>query len=163
MVKIWPDVPAGSGYGIIVPVLTFICHKGAAVTISLSQYVLYLQYLLAGLAMMVVFATVYLRITPAAELRLIKTGNLACALSFGGALVGFCLPLAASIASNIHMVDFMLWGLAAAVIQIVVYFAATRLIPDAAAELSANNVAVGVLCAAISVAVGMLNAACLVG
>lgn len=79
-------------------------------SISLSQYVLYLQYLAVGIVMVVVFAAVYLRCTPAAELRLIKEGNLACALSFGGALVGFCLPLATSIANNIHLLDFMLWG-----------------------------------------------------
>ena len=56
----------------------------------------------------------------------------------------------------------MLWSWAAAAIQIVVYFAATRLVPDAAGELAGNNVAVGTLCAVISVAVGLLNAACLV-
>ena len=132
-------------------------------SISLSQYLLYLQYLVAGLGMAVVFAAVYLRITHAAELRLIKHGNLACALSFGGALIGFCLPLATSIANNIHLADFMLWGLAAAVIQVLVYFGALRLVPDAVAELEGNNVAVGTLFAAVSLSVGLLNAACLVG
>lgn len=132
-------------------------------SISLSQYLLYLQYLAVGIAMTAVFGAVYLRCTPVAELRLIKQGNLACALSFGGALVGFCLPLAASAAGNIHLVDFMLWGLVAAIVQIVVYFAATRLIPDAAGELAANNVAVGALCAAVSVSVGLLNMGSLVG
>ena len=111
--------------------------------------------------MTALFAAVYLRITPADELKLIKNGNLACALSFGGALVGFCLPLASSIAHSVGLLDFVLWSWAAA-IQIVVYFAATRLVPDAAGELAGNNVAVGTLCAVISVAVGLLNAACLV-
>ena len=41
-------------------------------SISLPQYLLYLQYMLAGVAMTVVFGAVYLRITPAEELRLIK-------------------------------------------------------------------------------------------
>ncbi|OAM31509.1 MULTISPECIES: DUF350 domain-containing protein [Eikenella] len=130
-------------------------------SISIGQYLLYLQYLLIGLVMTALFAAVYLRITPADELKLIKRGNLACALSFGGALIGFCLPLASSIAHSVSMMDFVLWGLAAAVIQIAVYFAATRLVPDSAAELAGNNVAVGTLCAVISIAVGLLNAACL--
>lgn len=162
---LYPDassLQAADGYGII----NRICNRvlwEQTVSISLSQYVLYLQYLAVGIVMVVVFAAVYLRCTPAAELHLIKEGNLACALSFGGALVGFCLPLATSIANNIHLLDFMLWGAAAAVIQIIVYFAATRLVPDASGELAANNVAVGTLCAAVSVSVGLLNAACLVG
>ena len=46
-------------------------------SISLSQYLLYLQYMLVGIAMTVVFAAVYLRITRVEELRLIKNGNVA--------------------------------------------------------------------------------------
>lgn len=76
-------------------------------SISPAQYFLYLQYMLAGIAMTVVFGAVYLRITPAEELRLIKNGNLACALSFGGALVGFCVTLAASIAHSVGFTDFI--------------------------------------------------------
>ena len=126
-------------------------------SISLSQYLLYLQYMLAGVAMTVVFGAVYLRITPAEELRLIKNGNLACALSFGG----FCLTLASSIAHSVSFIDFILWGLAAAVIQIFVYFAATMMIKDATPELIGNNVAVGALFGAVSISIGILNAACL--
>lgn len=130
-------------------------------SISLSQYLLYLQYMLVGIAMTVVFAAVYLRITPVEELRLIKNGNLACALSFGGALVGFCLTLASSIAHSVSFIDFILWALAAAVIQIFVYFTATMMIKGATAELIGNNVAVGTLFGAVSISIGILNAACL--
>ena len=130
-------------------------------SISLQQYLSYLQYLAVGLGMTALFSAVYLRITPADELKLIKNGNLACALSFGGALVGFCLPLASSIAHSVSLPDFVLWGAAAAVLQILVYFAATRLIPQASAELAGNNVAVGTLFGSISIAIGLLNAACL--
>ena len=63
-------------------------------SISLVQYGQYLQYMFASVLMLLIFGTVYLKITPVRELKLIKNGNLACALSFGGALVGFCLPLA---------------------------------------------------------------------
>ena len=130
-------------------------------SISFAQYWLYLQYMLVGSVMMVLFGVVYLRITPAEELRLINNGNLACALSFGGALVGFCVALAASISQSVNFPDFILWGMGAAVIQILVYFAATKIIPQANEELVNNNVAVGALFGAISVAIGLLNAACL--
>lgn len=131
-------------------------------SISLGQYLLYLQYMLIGLAMTVLFAAAYLHITPVRELHLIKRGNLACALSFGGALLGFCLPLASSIMHSLNITDFMLWGLAAAVIQIMVYFvAATLMRHDAVVELENNNVAVGVFFGIASLATGILNAACL--
>lgn len=136
-------------------------EKGADVSISPAQYLIYLQYMLIGLVMTVIFGAVYLKITPAEEIRLIRNGNLACALSFGGALVGFCLALAASISHSVSLPDFMLWGMGAAVIQISAYFAATRIVRGADEELVNNNVAVGALFGAFSVGIGLLNAACL--
>lgn len=128
---------------------------------SLSQYLLYLQYMAGAVLMLLVFGAAYVRITPARELSLIKNGNLACALSLGGALAGFCTALATSIANSLYFPDFFMWGAAAGVIQIAVYFAATRIIPDASAELENNNVAVGAFFCGLSLSIGLLNAACL--
>ncbi|MDO4641313.1 MAG: DUF350 domain-containing protein [Neisseria sp.] len=130
-------------------------------SISLEQYLIYLQYMLVGIAMTAAFAAVYLHITPAEEIRLIRNGNLACALSFGGAIVGFCLALASSISHSVSLPDFVLWGIGAALIQILVYFAATKIVRGANEELINNNVAVGTLFGAFSISIGLLNAACL--
>lgn len=130
-------------------------------SISPAQYFLYLQYMVAGVVMTGIFGAVYLRITPAEEIRLIKNGNLACALSFGGALVGFCVTLASSISHSVSLIDFILWGLGAAVVQVLVYFAVVFMVKEANEELIRNNVAVGTLFGAISVSIGLLNAACL--
>ena len=129
--------------------------------IAVWQYLLYLKYFGAALVMLVVFAFAYLKITPARELELIKNGNLACALSLSGAMIGFCTTLVSSMLHSVGMLSFMIWGFAAAVIQILVYFAATHLIKDANQELLNNNVAVGVLFFGLSVSIGILNAASL--
>lgn len=130
-------------------------------SISPAQYFLYLQYMVAGVVMTGIFGAVYLRITPAEEIHLIKNGNLACALSFGGALIGFCVTLASSISHSVSLIDFILWGLGAAVVQVLVYFAVVFMVKEANEELIRNNVAVGALFGAISVSIGLLNAACL--
>ena len=129
--------------------------------IAVWQYSLYLKYFGAALVMLVVFAFAYLKITPARELELIKNGNLACALSLSGAMIDFCITLVSSMLHSVGMLSFMIWGFAAAVIQILVYFAATHLIKDANQELLNNNVAVGVLFFGLSVSIGILNAASL--
>ena len=129
--------------------------------IAVWQYLLYLKYFGAALVMLVVFAFAYIKITPARELELIKNGNVACALSLSGAMIGFCITLVSSMLHSVGMLSFMIWGLAAAVIQILVYFAATHLIKDANQELLNNNVAVGVLFFGLSVSIGILNAASL--
>ena len=129
--------------------------------IAVWQYLLYLKYFGVALLMLVVFAFAYLKITPARELELIKNGNVACALSLSGAMIGFCITLVSSMLHSVGMLSFMIWGLAAAVIQILVYFAATHLIKDANQELLNNNVAVGVLFFGLSVSIGIFNAASL--
>ena len=129
--------------------------------IAVWQYLQYLKYFGVALVMLVVFAFAYVKITPARELELIKNGNLACALSLSGAMIGFCITLVSSMLHSVGMLSFMIWGLAAAVIQILVYFAATHLIKDANQELLNNNVAVGVLFFGLSVSIGILNAASL--
>ena len=123
--------------------------------ISPQEYLLYLQYLGLAIVLEAVFAAAYLHSTPNAELRLTREGNTACALSFGGALI-------ASIRQSVQLVDFILWGVVAAVIQIALYHIATRLIiRNASRELANNNTAVGTLLAALSISIGLLNAACL--
>ena len=125
-------------------------------SLSIANYLLYIGYMLASVAMAVLFSLTYLLITPARELRLIKQGNVACALSFGGAL------LASAMTHSLNILDFILWSAGAAIVQIGAYFATTRLVPDAGRELQQNNIAVGALYCALSLAIGVLNAACLV-
>lgn len=130
-------------------------------SISWLQYFLYLKYIVVGIGMTIAYGAAYIRITPVRELILIKQGNLACALSLSGTLIGFCTALATSIARNVYFIDFILWAMLAAIIQLMVYATAIRIIPDAAAELENNNTAVGIFFFALSVSIGLLNAACL--
>ena len=131
-------------------------------SLSIANYMLYIGYMLASVAMAVLFSLTYLLVTPVRELHLIKQGNVACALSFGGALVGFCLALASAMTHSLNILDFILWSAGAAIVQIGAYFAISRLVPDAGRELQQNNIAVGALYCALSLAIGVLNAACLV-
>jgi len=131
------------------------------ITITLAQFMSYLTYLGASLLMIAAFIFTYLHITPIKEIQLIREGCVATALSFGGALLGLCLTLTSSIRNADNFLTFLIWGGCAAVIQLLVYFAITRFIPNANLELEDNNVAVGGLFCTISLAIGIVNAACL--
>ena len=130
-------------------------------SISLAQYLLYLQYMLSGVALTVAFAFLYVRITPINEFEHIREGNTACALSFGGALLGYAITIASSIAHSVSLVDFLLWGVAATVIQILVYFVCIRFVRNAPRGLAHNNTAIGALLCIAHLAIGILNAASL--
>ena len=44
--------------------------------------------------------------------------QLAAALNLGGAILGFCLPLASTIAHSVSIADVAMWALVALVVQI---------------------------------------------
>lgn len=58
-------------------------------TIPLLQYLQYLKYFAVALSMLIAFALLYMRITPVAELKLIKRGILPVLFSLSGSMIGF--------------------------------------------------------------------------
>nr|WP_281414707.1 DUF350 domain-containing protein [Plastoroseomonas arctica] len=106
---------------------------------------------------------VYMRITPHSELALIRAGNAAAATALGGAMLGFAIAIAASVAHSANLLDAAVWSLVALVAQLLAFFAATRLFGAGwrAAIEERREMAPAVLKAAVSVAVGLINAACM--
>ena len=128
---------------------------------SLSGFDEFLVYAGLAIAYLYVFLVVYLRITPYDELKLIKDGNVAAALSLAGALLGFTFPLAASIFQASHPWDMMLWALIAAAVQLLVYVAVRYSLVNVSRRIPDGQVATGIVLAAVSVSAGILNAACM--
>jgi putative membrane protein len=131
------------------------------VKFSLSGFDEFLVY--AGLAVVFVYAyiLIYLWITPYNEVKLIKDGNVAAALSLSGSVLGFTFPLAAAIRNSVHPWDMMLWGLIAAGVQLLVFVAVRYTLLNIVRRIPEGQVATGVVIAAISVSAGILNAACM--
>jgi putative membrane protein len=121
----------------------------------------FLTYLAASLALLALFIMIYIWITPYKELTLIREGNVAAAASLSGTILGFVIPLAHSVAQSVNLIDMALWGLIALVVQLLVFFTVTRLIPGIARDIPAGKVAPGILLGALSLGTGILNAACM--
>jgi putative membrane protein len=129
---------------------------------SLATLPGFLAYFVTGVALLGAAMAVYTRVTPLDELRLIRAGNTGAAITLGGAMLGFCLPIASAFAHSVNLVDAAVWSLVALVVQIGVFFAVTRLLgPDWRSAIERGEVAGAVLKAAVAIAVGLLNAACL--
>lgn len=121
----------------------------------------FLTYFVATLAMAVLFLAIYVRITPYPELRLIREGNVAAACSLSGALFGFALPLAHSVAQSVNLLDMLAWGAVALVVQLLVYIGVRVTMPDIVTGIPEGKVAHGLFLGAMSLAAGLLNAACM--
>ena len=74
-----------------------------------------------AIALLVVGASIYALLTPHREIQLIRDGNAAAALSFGGVLVGLAIPVAASLSHSSSLVDLALWGVASLAVQLLVF------------------------------------------
>ena len=125
---------------------------------GLPNFVVYLGS--AGL-LIALFLTLYLYVTPYRELELIRKGNNAAAISLGGTLIGMCLALASAISHSAGLLDMLIWGLVALLVQLVVYRLVCWLMPDLNLAIHSGRVAPGILLGACSVAAGIINAACM--
>ena len=128
---------------------------------SLAGLPSFLLYFCLGIAAFAAFFVIYVAVTPYDELALIREGNVAAAISLGGAVLGFVLPLASAIAHSVGPVDMVVWSVIALAVQLVVYFLVTRLVPHFAEAIRAGRVAGATLLAVLAGATGILNAACM--
>jgi len=131
------------------------------VVLSFEGLPLFLAYLGTAVVLTLVYIVIYMWVTPHAEIALIRENNLAAALAFAGSLVGFCLPLANTIAGSVSLVDCAIWGLIALVVQILIYYAARLPMPKISERIENGEMASGVWLGSASLAGGLLNAACM--
>jgi putative membrane protein len=132
-----------------------------ALLASLTGLTGFLMYFAASLAMLAVFIMVYMRVTPYHEIELIREGNTAAAVSLAGAVLGFALPLASSIIGAATLADMLMWAVIALLGQLIGYAVVRLAIPHLATDIPQGKLAAGVFLGAVSLAVGILNAACM--
>ncbi len=99
--------------------------------------------------------------TPQDELALIRANNVAAALAFGGALIGFALPLASAITNSMSLLDCAVWGAVALVVQVLTFVVLRVAIKQLPERINQGEVATGSFVAASAIAVGLINAACM--
>lgn len=121
----------------------------------------FLAYFLSSMAMLFLFIAIYVRVTPYAEIQLIRDGNAAAAASLSGAMLGFVIPLASAVLSSVSFLDMLMWGAIALIAQLLAYVLVRLMVPHLAADIPAGKVAQGVFLGAVSLAIGILNAACM--
>ncbi|WP_414501390.1 MULTISPECIES: DUF350 domain-containing protein [unclassified Zymobacter] len=121
----------------------------------------FMAYMGSAIAFFIVFQIIYTLITPHHEFKLIRQGNLAAAIALGGTLIGFALPVSNVIAHATSLMDFAIWATVALVVQLLSFIVTSLTMKTLSARIERDEVAAGIYMAAVSVSVGMLNAACM--
>ncbi len=135
--------------------------KSGEMLASFSGFDDFLVYFGIALALLLVFVFIYIRITPYRELQLIREGNNAAAISLAGTIFGMVIPLAHAIEYSVGMIDMAIWAAIALAVQLLVYVVARIALPEIARDIPAGKTASGIFLGTISVAAGLLSAACM--
>jgi putative membrane protein len=128
---------------------------------SLSGLPAFLAYFALAVFLVLIFLRIYTWITPQDELTLIRANNAAAALTFGGALIGFALPLASAITHSMSLLDCAVWGMVALTMQVLNFVILRFALKQLPQRIAKGELATGIVVAATAIAVGMLNAACM--
>ena len=121
----------------------------------------FLLFFVTTIALVVLFLVLYAKVTPYDDYQMIfEQNNTASALGFGGAILGLCIPLHSALVHSISYIDFVIWAGVAILVQLAFATIMTRLGGKYSVEKHIQNgdVAVGILMASLSIAIGLLNA-----
>jgi putative membrane protein len=128
---------------------------GTGLPMLLLQFLLVLALLVAGIF-------IYMAVTPFHERELLRNGNPAGATVLGGALVALAIPLAALLATTAALLDILVWGVVAVLLQLLTVTIFLHLLRGMRAMIEAGQVAAAIPLVAAQISIGLLNAAAMV-
>ncbi len=119
-----------------------------------------LSYIGVALLLLLIGIILFEVTTKNKEFELIKNGNKAAVYAFGGRILGLAIVLYSSIANSINLVDMVLWGSVAIIIQIIVFYLAEWMTPkfNITKAIDEDNQAVGLFLLFLSVSIGLIIA-----
>jgi len=135
----------------------------AVIQSFLAGFPVLLMHLAVTLGMLGLGVTIYHLVTPYHELRLIRNGNTAAALSISGAIVGLAIPLAICMATSVNVWDIVIWGIVTLLIQILAYRIGDALLKDLPTRIENGEMGAAILVVGIKIAIALINAAAVAG
>jgi putative membrane protein len=121
----------------------------------------FLTHFAVAMALMVLFLQLYTRVTPPDEFALVRAGNASATVSLAGAALGFAIVASRAIVTSGSLAEVAVWGMVGLAVQLLGFRLLSLFIPNLSAEIESGNVSTGILSAAASISLGLLNAACM--
>lgn len=117
----------------------------------------------ATLLLLIVGAGLYILLTPHREIALIRERNAAAALSLAGVVVGLAIPLSVSLGSSTSLIEVALWGVAAIVVQLLVFRLLDFLLRGLPQRIQDGEISAAILLAGAKVGSALILAAAFSG
>ncbi|RIJ18036.1 DUF350 domain-containing protein [Henriciella mobilis] len=110
-------------------------------------------------ALFILAATIYVLLTPWKELALVRGGNATAGLALAGAFIGLAIPLASCLASSVSLLDLILWGVVALILQLLAYRLTDLLLRDLPKRIQDDEAGAAIVLISTKLASAMLLAA----
>jgi putative membrane protein len=123
--------------------------------------VLLLQFVIC-IALLVVGVAIYAKVTPFHERELLREGNVAAATVLSGAVIALTIPLAALLATTRTVLDIVVWGIVAILLQLVTVVIACHMMRGMRLTIEGGSVAAALPITAAQLAIALLNAAAMI-
>jgi putative membrane protein len=123
-------------------------------------------FLLQGSVALVIWVVgigLYLSITPHDEISLVRAGNTAAGVSFGAAAFGIGAPIAATLASSHSVLDLVVWGMTALIIQLVSFRVVDLIVKGLSARIVAGELASASVLVGVKLGSALITSAALMG
>jgi len=128
-----------------------------------SGFPVLVLHMVVTFALLAAGAVVYGLLTPWKEIALIREGNAAAGVAFGGVLVGLAIPLAVSMSVSTSVVDIALWGVATLVLQLLAFRVVDLLLTGLPQRIQEGEISAAVLLVSAKLATALILAAALTG
>jgi len=113
--------------------------------------------------LLVLGAALYAMLTPYREIALIREGNSAAAVAFGGVMVGLAIPLAVSLSASTSIREIAIWGAATIVVQLLAFRIVDFILTGLPQRIQEGEVSAAVLLVSAKLATAVILAAAVAG
>jgi putative membrane protein len=124
-----------------------------------SGFPVALLHVAVALAILLIGASLYALLTPHREIQLVREGNPAAALSFGGVLVSIALPLAFALSASTSVLEIALWGITVTAVQLALFWVVDLVLQGLPQRIREGEIAAAALLVAAKLAVAAILAA----
>jgi putative membrane protein len=114
----------------------------------------FFEYLGTAVLLLAAFVYIYARATPYKEFALIAHDNIAVAVTFVGAVLGFTIPMVAAIYYTRSLFEMTVWAAITCLVQLAVVLA----LRSQAKRIEEGHISSAIVVATFSVAIGLINA-----
>jgi putative membrane protein len=113
------------------------------------------------LSLLIAGCVVHVLLTPMAEIRLIREGNVSAGVSLGAVIIGLAIPMGACLATAVSVYDILIWGAVAILLQLLAFRAADLILRDLPRRIERDETGAALVLAAVKIAAAIVMASAL--